>query len=112
MPDDTPDDFKKSTDPQLFLLGQISGQIKTLQQQINDSQAATNRRIDDLTQAVHQRIDDHQNSVSDRFDAHGKRLTAVETEQRSNRRSTLVTSGGTSAVVATAIEFIRAVIQG
>ncbi|MGH1429787.1 MAG: hypothetical protein ACRBB4_01585 [Neptuniibacter sp.] len=109
-------DNTQGTDPQLLmLLGEIKGELGGIRAQIVESNAATNRRIDDLsefvkqqTEAVNRRIDDHQQDVDQRFNESNARIKAVEDEQRTSKRITIVTSGGVAAMATGLVEAIKA----
>lgn len=86
------------------MIGNVSGQINALQQQMQQGNEYTNRRIDDLrgaidrsSQALNQRIDDHKEAADARFES-------LESEMCATRNKAYA---GSTVIAATMTGFIK-----
>jgi hypothetical protein len=92
-------------------LGEVKGLLHGVTEMIRHSQESTNRRIDDLSLSIHKRMD----SVDNRLREVGEKADtamnlSTDTAARISKHSAFF-GGGSGALVAAAIEIIKAVIH-
>lgn len=92
-------------------LGEVKGMLRGVTDMIRASEQSTNRRIDDLKVSIDKRMD----SLDAQLHAVGRKADeamnlSTDTAARISRHSALF-GGGSGALIAGAIELIRAILQ-
>ena len=91
----------------VLMLGEITGELKGIQRQIQTNTDATNQRIDDLKRS----IDVAQSALADRITQVEKRLDKVE-ERNISQLLRNASWGGIGGAMAAAVVEILKVIKG
>lgn len=92
-------------------LGEVKGLLHGVTEMIRNSQESTNRRIDDLGASINKRmdnVDERLRAVADKAD--GAMTLSTDTAARISRHSAFF-GGGSGALVAAAIEIIKAIVH-
>lgn len=104
MAEPTPQQSMSMDAQMLKALGELSGELRGISQQIQMSQQSTNQRIDDLkesvkeqTQALNQRIDDHQKDVDNRLDDMNQQILKFSKSTGPTKKQLLANGGAGGA---------------
>jgi|GEM_PF-6222355 len=92
-------------------IGEIKGQLKSLDRLLGQSQEATSLRIADLQRsvdliadAIDTRLSEHQQSVNRRFKKHDEEISNLI---KISRRDGMLAGGGTSGIIIVVVEALK-----
>lgn len=92
-------------------LGEVKGLLRGVTDMIRHSEQSTHRRIDDLALSINRRMDNVDERLRDVAEKADTAMTlSTDTAARISRHSAFF-GGGSGALVAAAIEIIKAVIH-
>lgn len=92
-------------------LGEVKGLLRGVTDMIQHSEQSTHRRIDDLASSINQRMDSVDQRLRDAAEKADDAMTlATDSAARISRHSAFF-GGGSGALVAAAIEIIKAMVN-